>query len=92
MEELMQFQALFSDCATVTHTLGSCLALPGREKWVQQDIALNRGRVARVTALKSKLGLCFFLFRDFQQELVSMYVLWHRGMVLYSTWLMFNNI
>lgn len=51
MGELVQFQALFSDCATVTHTLGSCLVLPGRAKWVQQDTALNRGQVARVKAL-----------------------------------------
>lgn len=85
MEESVQFQGLFFDCATVTHTLGSCLVLSGREKWVQQDTASDRGQVARVTALKSKSGLCFFPLHDFQQKLgicVCALAQWH-GAVLY---------
>lgn len=73
MEEFVLFQAVFSDCATVTHTLGSCLLLSGSEKWVQQDTALSRGQVARARALKSKLWLCFFPLHDFQQR-VGIYV------------------
>lgn len=65
MEEFLQFQELFSDCATVTHTLGSCLVLSGREKWVQQETALNRGQVAELWHLNQNWGCAFFLYMIF---------------------------